>query len=134
MASSRRSIAVLTCVPVLIACAKVERPVGHGAAGPSNSAAQETPIASQKGGANEMPASKSSSGRTDTDEEDHILRLVQIEAFSEEYRAAVRAVAAAMAAEGRNPGEYTAKVSLVAGGLLEVYARHDSHHAGRSER
>lgn len=32
------------------------------------------------------------------------------------------------------PGEYTAEVSPAARGLLEVYARHDSHLADRSER
>ncbi len=34
-------------------------------------------------------------------------RLTQIEAFSEEHRAAVRTVAAAMAAVDRAPNEYT---------------------------
>jgi hypothetical protein len=57
-------------------------------------------------------------------------RLVQVEAFPDEHREAVRAVAAAMAARGREPGEYTAEVSPTADGLLEVYARHDSHPAG----
>jgi hypothetical protein len=59
---------------------------------------------------------------------------MQFEAFPEEYRAAVRAVAAAMSATGREPGEYTAEVSPTAEGLLEVYARHDSHPAGGSWR
>jgi hypothetical protein len=59
-----------------------------------------------------------------------MLRLVQVEAFPEEHRAAVRAVAAAMAAAGREPGEYTAEVSPAARGLLEIYARHDRHPAG----
>ncbi len=59
-------------------------------------------------------------------------RLVQVEAFPEEHCAAVRAVAAAMAAVGREPGEYTAEVSPAAGGLVEVYARHDSHPAAWS--
>jgi len=46
----------------------------------------------------------------------------------------VRAVAAAMAADGREPGEYVAELSPAARGLLEVYARHDSHPAGGSHR
>ena len=61
-------------------------------------------------------------------------RIGQDEAFPEEHRAAVRAAATAMAADGREPGEYSAEVSLIARGLLEVYARHDRHPAGRSER
>ena len=61
-------------------------------------------------------------------------RMTRFEAFPEEHRAAVRAVAVAMAAQGREPGEYTAEVSSAARGLLEVYARHDSHPDGRSER
>ena len=56
-------------------------------------------------------------------------RLMQVEAFPEEHRVAVRAVAAAMAADGRNPDEYTAEVYPGARGLLEVSARHDSHPA-----
>jgi hypothetical protein len=60
--------------------------------------------------------------------------LLQVEAFPEEYRAAVRAVAAALAARGRDPGEYTAEVAPAADGLLEVHARHDSHPAGGSWR
>jgi len=63
-----------------------------------------------------------------------MLRLVQIEAFPEEHRAAVRAVAAAMAAAGYEPGDYTAEVSPAARGLLDVYAQHDSHPAGLSAR
>jgi hypothetical protein len=61
-------------------------------------------------------------------------RLMQVEDFPDEYRAAVRAVAAAMAAGGREPSEYTAEVSPTAEGLLEVYARHDSHPPGGSWR
>ncbi len=61
-------------------------------------------------------------------------RLVQVDAFPEEHRAAVRAVAAAMAAAGREPGDYTVEVSTTARGLLEVYARHDGHPAGWSGR
>lgn len=53
-------------------------------------------------------------------------RLTQMKAFPEEQRAA-RAVAAALAAEGREPGAYTAEVSAVARGLLEFHARHDGH-------
>ena len=63
-----------------------------------------------------------------------MLRLVQVEEFPEEHRAAVRAVAAAMAARGRAPVEYTAEVSSTADGLLEVYAQHDSHPSGWSGR
>ena len=43
-------------------------------------------------------------------------RLVQVEAFPDEHRAAVRAAAAAMAAAGREPAEYTAEVTPAAGG------------------
>jgi hypothetical protein len=61
-------------------------------------------------------------------------RLTQVEAFPEEHRAAVRAVAAAMAAASRPPGDYTAEVSPAAGGLLEIHARHDLHPTGWSGR
>lgn len=63
-----------------------------------------------------------------------MLRLAQIEAFPEEYCAAARAVATAMAAVDRAPNEYTVEVSPVARGLLEFYARHDCHPAGWSGR
>jgi len=60
--------------------------------------------------------------------------LLQVEAFPEKHRAAVRAVAAALAARGREPGEYSAEVAATADGLLEVHARHDSHPADGSWR
>lgn len=52
---------------------------------------------------------------------------MQSEASTEEQREAVRAVAAAMTAVGRNPEDYTAEVRACAGGLLEVHARHSRH-------
>lgn len=61
-------------------------------------------------------------------------RLTQFDAFPEPHRAAVRAVAAAMAASGRNPAEYTAEVYPVGKALLEVHARHDRHPAGWTGR
>lgn len=61
-------------------------------------------------------------------------RLVLVEAFPEEQREAVRSVAAAMAASGREPCDYAAEVSLAAGGQMEVYVRHDGHPAGWSGR
>lgn len=56
-----------------------------------------------------------------------MLPLTQTEAFPEPHREAVRAVAAAMTASGRNPAHYTAEVLPTARGLLEVYARHHKH-------
>jgi hypothetical protein len=67
-------------------------------------------------------------------EEVQMLRLVRVEAFPEEQREAVRSVAAAMAASGREPGDYAAQVSLAAGGQLEVHLRHDGHPADWSGR
>lgn len=62
-------------------------------------------------------------------QEDQMPRLVHVEAFPEEQREAVRAVAAAIASSGREPDDYTAEVSTVGRGMLEVYARHDRHPA-----
>ena len=67
-------------------------------------------------------------------EEDQFPRLVQVKAFPEEQREAVRSVAAAMASSGREPNDYTAEVSLAAGGQLEVRVRHDGHPTGWSGR
>jgi len=76
------------------------------------------------------PATTTRLAASGRDDDDHpMLRLMQVEAFLEEHREAVRAVAAAMASVGREPGEYTAEVSPVGKGLLEVYARHDRHPA-----
>ena len=63
---------------------------------------------------------------------DPMPRLVHVEAFAEEQREAVRRVAAAMAAVGREPSDYAAEVSVVARGQWEVHLRHDSHPAGWS--
>lgn len=54
-------------------------------------------------------------------------RLTDVDAFAEEHRDAVRAAAAAMAAGGGDPSEYTAAVSPAARGLLAVHTRHDRH-------
>lgn len=61
-------------------------------------------------------------------------RLVQIEAFPEEQREAVRLVAAALTSSGREPDDYSAEVSMAARGQWEVYLRHDDHPAGWSGR
>ncbi len=63
-----------------------------------------------------------------------MLPLTQTEAFPEPHREAVRAVAAAMTAVGRNSEHYTAEVTAIEGGLLEVYARHRKHPADWSGR
>ena len=61
-------------------------------------------------------------------------RLTQVEAFPEQHRPAMRAVAAAMAASGRNPSEYTAEAYPVGETRLEVHARHHRHPDHRTRR
>ena len=55
-------------------------------------------------------------------------RLAQADTFPEEHRAAVRAAAAAMTAEGYDVNEYAAEVESSGRGL-EVHLQHDDHAA-----
>lgn len=61
-------------------------------------------------------------------------RLTQIDAFLDAHHTAIEAAASALAAQGYDPGEYTAEVSTTARGLLEIYLRHDTHPAEWSGR
>jgi hypothetical protein len=59
-------------------------------------------------------------------------RLTQVDAFPDQYRDAVRAVIAALSADGITPSEYFAQVSLTKEGMLEFYLKHQSHPADDS--
>lgn len=54
-------------------------------------------------------------------------RLTQIDAFPDEYRAAVRVVIAALSAAGAKPDEYFAIITPTKEGPLEVFLKHQSH-------
>ena len=60
-------------------------------------------------------------------------RLTQVDAFSEKYRDAVRAVIAALSADGGKPSEYFAEFSGERGGVWEFYLKHQSHPADDSQ-
>jgi len=59
-------------------------------------------------------------------------RLTQADAFPERYREAVRAVIAALSANGGKPSEYFAEVLPSDEGQLKLYLKHQSHPADDS--
>jgi hypothetical protein len=59
-------------------------------------------------------------------------RLTQVDAFPEKYRDAVRAISAALSADGGKPSEYFAEFSAEKDGIWEFYLKHQSHPADDS--
>jgi len=58
--------------------------------------------------------------------------LTELNSFPREYRGAVRAVIAAVSADGAKPNEYFAIITPSKKGVLNFYLKHESHPADDS--